>query len=362
LHNYRTKKLQHDFYVICSDSGRSESAKNARHICYFHTTLARESNMTIRLGVIMDDITNISVKKDSTLSMLVAAQSRGWQVYYMQQADLYLDSGRPMARSQRLSAVSFDPENWYCAEPPQTLSLTEFDVLLMRKDPPFDNEYLYTTYILDAAEREGVLIVNKPASLRDCNEKIFATQFTNCTPPLLVSRNPQQLRDFLREHQDIVMKPLDGMGGTLIFRVRHDDPNISVIIETLTDHENRTIMAQRFIPEIVQGDKRILMIDGEAVPYCLARVPAAGETRGNLAAGGSGEARPLTARDRWICEQVAPTLKEKHLLFVGLDVIGDYLTEINVTSPTCIREIDAAYGTDIGGMLMDCIATKLELR
>lgn len=316
--------------------------------------------MTIRLGVIMDAIENISVKKDSTLAMLVAAKARGWHIYYMQQADLYLDSGRAMASAQALSAVSYDPENYYTAEPSQRMELAEFDVLLMRKDPPFDNEYIYTTYILDAAEKEGVLIVNKPSSLRDCNEKIFATQFTNCVPPLLVSRNAAQLRSFLDQHQDIVMKPLDGMGGTMIFRVTHDDPNISVIIETLTDYGQRTIMAQRFIPDITEGDKRILMIDGEAVPYCLARIPAAGETRGNLAAGGRGEARPLSPRDRWICEQVAPTLKQKDLLFVGLDVIGDYLTEINVTSPTCIREIDAAYGTDIGGMLMDSISKKLD--
>jgi glutathione synthase len=318
--------------------------------------------MTIRLGVIMDAIENINVKKDSTLSMLVAAQARGWHIYYMQQADLYLDSGRAMANVQRLTEVSFDPAKWYSADSVEQLPLAQFDVLLMRKDPPFDNEYIYTTYLLDAAEKEGVLVVNKPSSLRDCNEKIFATQFTDCTPPLLVSRNPAQLRSFIDEHRDVVMKPLDGMGGTLIFRIRQDDPNISVIIETLTDFGRRTIMAQRFIPEISQGDKRILMIDGEPIPYCLARVPAAGETRGNLAAGGKGEARPLSERDRWICAQVAPTLKAKNLLFVGLDVIGDYLTEINVTSPTCIREIDAAYDTDIGGKLMDCIITKLEQR
>ncbi len=316
--------------------------------------------MTIRLGVIMDAIESISVKKDSTLAMLVAARARGWQVFYMQQSDLYLDSGNAMGRARHLTAVSYDPHAWYRAEAPEVFELASFDVLLMRKDPPFDNEYIYTTYILDAAERQGVLVVNKPSSLRDCNEKIFATQFTNCTPPLLVSRNPGQLRDFLRQHHDVVMKPLDGMGGTMIFRVKRDDPNISVIIETLTAFGTRTIMAQQFIPEISEGDKRILLIDGEPIPYCLARVPASGETRGNLAAGGKGEARPLTDRDRWICNQVAPTLKAKQLLFVGLDVIGDYLTEINVTSPTCIREIDAAYATDIGGKLMDCIGNKLE--
>lgn len=318
--------------------------------------------MTKRLGVIMDPIEGISVKKDSTLAMLVAAKARGWLVYYMQQPDLYLDSGKPMVRGQALEWVSYDPQQWYQAGPVETLELASFDVLLMRVDPPFDNEYIYTTYLLDEAERAGVLVVNKPSSLRDCNEKIFATRFTDCTPPLLVSRNPEQLREFLQQHGDIVMKPLDGMGGESIFRVRLDDPNISVIIETLTQHSNRTIMAQKFIPEISEGDKRVLIVDGEPVPYCLARVPLAGELRGNLAAGGVGEARPLSDRDRWICEQVTPTLKEKQLLFVGLDIIGDYLTEINVTSPTCIREIDAACGTDIGGLLMDSIARKLEQR
>ena len=315
--------------------------------------------MTIRLGVIMDAIEGISVKKDSTLAMLIAARARGWDVYYMQQSDLYLESGNALCRAQRLSAVSYDPSNWYHAEAQEELELAGFDVLLMRKDPPFDNEYIYTTYILDAAERQGVLVVNRPSSLRDCNEKICAPQCTNCSPPLLVSRNPVQLRDFLGLHRDVVMKPLDGMGGTMIFRVRLDDPNISVIIETLTDFGSRTIMAQQFIPEISEGDKRILLIDGEPIPYCLARVPASGESRGNLAAGGKGEARPLTDRDRWICQQVAPTLRDKELLFVGLDVIGDYLTEINVTSPTCIREIDAAYATDISCKWSDGISKKL---
>lgn len=318
--------------------------------------------MTIRLGVIMDAIENINVKKDSTLAMLVAAQARGWHIYYMQQVDLYIDSGTAMASARALDSISYDPDQWYSAGPEQQLELAFFDVILMRKDPPFDNEFIYTTYLLDAAEKLGVLVVNKPSSLRDCNEKIFATQFTDCAPPLLVSRNPTLLREFLLRHEDVVMKPLDGMGGESIFRVSTSDPNIGVIIETLTQHGDRTIMAQRFIPEIAEGDKRILLIDGEPVPYCLARIPQGGETRGNLAAGGRGEARPLSDRDRWICERVAPTLRAKQLLFVGLDIIGDYLTEINVTSPTCIREIDAAYGTDIGAMLIDCISDKLDQR
>ena len=318
--------------------------------------------MSVRIGVIMDPLEKINVKKDTTLAMLVAASQRGWNIHYMQQGDLFLDADRPMARSRKITSVSYDPRAWFSADEPQTVSLESFDVLLMRKDPPFNNEYIYSTYLLEAAERRGVLVVNKPASLRDCNEKIFATQFANCIPPLLVTRSDEQLRGFLQQHRDIVMKPLDGMGGASIFRVRAGDPNISVIIETLTEDSRRTIMAQRFIPEIEDGDKRILLIDGEPVPYCLARVPLAGETRGNLAAGGRGEARPLSTRDRWICEQVGPTLKEKGLVFVGLDVIGDYLTEINVTSPTCVREIDAACDTDIAGQLMDCIAGILEQR
>ena len=316
--------------------------------------------MAIKLGVVMDPIENINVKKDSTLAMLRAADSRGWEVHYMQQQDMFLAAGEAMAITRRLTQISYDPDDWYRAGDSTPLALRDFDVLLMRKDPPFDNEYIYSTYLLEAAEEHGVLVVNKPASLRDCNEKMFATRFRDCSPPLLVSRRADLLREFLSQHGDIILKPLDGMGGASIFRVQTTDPNISVIIETLTQHGSRTIMAQRYIPEITEGDKRILLIDGEPIPYCLARVPLAGETRGNLAAGGTGEVRLLTERDRWICAQVSPTLKQKGLLFVGLDIIGDYLTEINVTSPTCVREIDAAYQTDIGGQLMDCISNKLE--
>ena len=229
----------------------------------------------------------------------------------------------------------------------------------MRKDPPFDNEFLYTTQMLEYAEKNGVLVVNRPQSLRDFNEKLFATQFPQCCPPLLVSRDTQRLKAFHAQQRDVIFKPLDGMGGMSIFRVQQNDPNINVILETLTQHGQRQIMAQKFIPEIVNGDKRILVIDGEPVPYALARIPLAGENRGNLAAGGTGQALALNERDRWICAQVAPTLKATGLLFVGLDVIGDYLTEINVTSPTCIRELDKAYSLDIAGSLMDCISAKL---
>jgi glutathione synthase len=240
--------------------------------------------------------------------------------------------------------------------------LADLDVILMRKDPPFDNEFIYTTYILEAAQKQGTLVVNDPRSLRDCNEKIFATHFPQCCPPTLVSRDAVQLRLFHQQHGDVIFKPLDGMGGSGIFRCRQDDPNLSVILETLTSQGTKTIMAQRYIPEITECDKRILVVDGEAVPFCLARVPAKGETRGNLAAGGKGVAQPLSTQDHWIVSQVAPTLKEKGLLFVGLDVIGKYLTEINVTSPTCAREIDKAYDTRIGTQLMDAIARRLKKR
>lgn len=309
----------------------------------------------------MDPISAIHYKKDSSLAMLLAAQSRQWELQYMEPADLYLQDGQAMG-SMRSLRVHADPAHWYDLGEPKQAPLSELDVVLMRTDPPFDNEFLYATHILEAAEKAGALVVNRPASLRDCNEKLFATQFPQCAPPNVVSRRADILRAFANTHRDVILKPLDGMGGANIFRIREDDPNLSVIIETLTLHGQQQIMAQRYLPEITDGDKRILMIDGEPIPYCLARIPQKGETRGNLAAGGRGEARPLTDHDRWIAAQVGPSLRERGLLFVGLDVIGRFLTEINVTSPTCIREIDAAYQTDIGGQLMDAIAAKLKAR
>jgi len=317
--------------------------------------------MTVKLGVVMDPIAGINYKKDTTLAMLWAAQARNWQLFYMEQADLYLEQGVARARMAPLT-VFHDPDHWFNLDEPKDRNLDELDVILMRKDPPFDNEYIYSTYILEAAERCGTLVVNRCQSLRDCNEKVFATQFPQCCPPVLVSADMQRLRDFHRQHEDAIYKPLDGMGGSAIFRVKKGDPNVSVILEMLTQHGRQTIMAQKFIPQIEDGDKRILMINGEPVPYCLARVPLVGETRGNLAAGGTGQPQPLTPRDHWIAAQVGPGLREKGLLFVGIDVIGDYLTEINVTSPTCIREIDAAYDLDIGGQLMDCIQGELDKR
>lgn len=317
--------------------------------------------MGIRLGIVMDPIASITYKKDTSLAMLVAAQNRGWELYYMEQSDLYMAADTAMGSMRPLS-VAYDPQDWFSLGEVCERPLAELDVILMRKDPPFDAEYIYSTYLLEQAENAGTLVVNRPRSLRDCNEKFYATQFPQCCPPLLVSCQASKLKQFHREHGDVIFKPLDGMGGSSIFRLKHDDPNVSVIIETLTNEGRRQIMAQRYIPEIVKGDKRILLIDGEPVPYALARVPEVGESRGNLAAGGSGLAQPLSERDRWICKQVKEDIKRRGLLFVGLDVIGDYLTEINVTSPTCIRELDEAYNLDIGGELMECINTRLEGR
>jgi glutathione synthase len=317
--------------------------------------------MSVRLGIVMDPIAGIAFKKDSSLAMLLAAQERGWTLFYMEQQDLYQVGSQARARMRALRVFK-DPARWFELDAEVDSPLGELDVILMRKDPPFNGEYVYATYLLELAEQAGALVVNRPQSLRDCNEKFFATQFPQCTPPTLVSRRADILREFAAEHRDVILKPLDEMGGASIFRHREGDPNLSVILETLTDHGARQIMAQRYIPAIQNGDKRILMIDGEPVPYCLARIPAPGETRGNLAAGGRGEARPLSERDREIAAIVGPELRKRGLLFVGLDVIGDYLTEINVTSPTCIREIDDAYGTRIGEQLMAAIAMKLEAR
>ena len=308
----------------------------------------------------MDPIATINIKKDSTFAMLLAAQARGWPISYMEVRDLSVTDGLPFA-SVRDVKVTDNPENWFTLGEIKNCALSELDVILMRKDPPFNMEYIYATYILELAERQGTLIVNKPQTLRDANEKLSTSWFPQCTAPTLVSRSRNQFLDFLKQHKDLILKPLDGMGGASIFRVKEGDVNTNVVIETLTQQETRFAMAQRFIPEIAQGDKRILLINGEPVPYALARVPAAGESRGNLAAGGTGIGVPLTERDYWICNEVSATLVEKGLMFVGLDVIGDYLTEINITSPTCIRELDKLYGLDIADQLMDAIESKLAL-
>ena len=314
--------------------------------------------MSIKLGILMDPIDTINFKKDSSLAMLWAAQRKGWELFYFEQSDLYSRDGVVSARMAPIT-VAMNPQSWFERGDYSDRPLTDLDVVLMRKDPPFDNEFLYTTQLLAIAEAAGTLIVNRTQGLRDYNEKLFATHYPQCCPPVLVSRSMERLRAFHAEHKDVIFKPLDGMGGSSIYRVDQAGLNLGVILETLTRFGQQTIMAQRYIPEIVDGDKRILMIDGEPVPYALARIPSQGETRGNLAAGGRGEGRPLTERDRWIAAQVGPKLKEQGLLFVGLDVIGDYLTEINVTSPTCIRELDNQFGLDISMQLMDVIEAKL---
>lgn len=312
----------------------------------------------IKLGIVMDPIADINIKKDSSFAMLLEAQRRGYEIHYMEMADLYLLQGQARART-RLLSVEPNPARWYHFGSEQDLALSELNVILMRKDPPFDTEYIYSTYMLERAEDAGTLIVNKPQSLRDANEKLYTSWFSQFTPKTLVSRDPKRLKAFYQQEQDVILKPLDGMGGASIFRLKPEDPNVSVILETLTAHGSQYAMAQRYIPEIVDGDKRILVVDGEPVPYCLARIPASGETRGNLAAGGRGEARPLSDSDWAIAKALGPTLKAKGLIFVGLDVIGDKLTEINVTSPTCIREIEAAFPVSITGMLFDAIERRL---
>lgn len=315
--------------------------------------------MTIRLGVVMDPIESINPKKDSTLAMLLAAQQRGWDVQYMRREDLFLRDGRAYGHMRGIT-VSDNVCDWYAfPAPPADAPLDGLDTILMRLDPPANAEYLYATYLLQCAQERGVLVVNRPESLRLINEKLFISRFREFCAPTLVTSQQNRLRMFLEEQHDIIIKPLDGMGGYSIFRVRIGDTNTGVILETMTGNGARTVMAQRYIPQISAGDKRILLIDGEPVPYALARIPVEGENRGNLAAGGRGEGRALTERDRLICSHVGPVLREQGVLFAGLDVIGDYLTEINITSPTCIRELNSIYRLDIAGQLMDVIAAKL---
>ena len=313
--------------------------------------------MSRDIGVVMAPIGAINYKKDTSLALLWAARDRGWRLWYMEQSSLYLDAGLARARMRPLE-VREDANDFYTLGAEEDRDLADLDAILMRKDPPFDMEFVYTTHLLENAERRGTLIVNRCASLRDCNEKLYATEFPQCCPTLIVSRDPVQLRAFHQQHQDVVFKPLDGMGGSSIFRVREGDPNLSVILETLTQNGQQTIMGQVYLPDIVNGDKRILMVNGEPIPYALARVPLAGESRGNLAAGGSGRVQALTDRDRWIAEQVGPDLRNRGLFFVGLDVIGEHLTEINVTSPTCLREIEAEASPGIAAKLMNCIESQ----
>ena len=314
--------------------------------------------MARHIGIVMDNINSIKTVKDSSFAMMLAAQKRGWVIHYMQQHSLYTSKETAYADTQQIRVMD-SPDSWFEVIAESTIELKNLDVILMRKDPPFDIEYITTTYILDMAHQAGTLVVNQPSSLRDYNEKMFITQFSQCCTPLLISRDSDKLRDFVSEHEDVILKPLDGMGGTSIFRVSPQDHNLSVILETITQYNKKTVMAQCFIPEITQGDKRILLIDGNPVPYALARIPAEGETRGNLAAGANSVGLALSDNDLWICEQIAPTLKEKGILFAGIDVIGNYLTEINITSPTCIRELDTLYDLDIASQLLDCIEDQI---
>ena len=308
----------------------------------------------MRVLVIMDPIERINLKKDSTIAMLWAASRRGHQLGYALQSDLLINNGKAFGLIAPLQVFENTPDYYQLGA--QTLeSLAAYDVILMRKDPPFDLNFVYSTYILEQAEREGAWVVNNPQSLRDCNEKLFATQFPELMVPTRVTSNAALIRELLAEHNDIIVKPLDGMGGSGIFRLQTGSPNVGATLEMLTDLGRLPIMAQRYIPEIVDGDKRILIVNGEPIPYCLARIPPQGETRGNLAAGGRGEARPLTEQDRALAAKIGPTWRAKGLIFVGLDVIGDYVTEINVTSPTCIREIDAQFGTSIADTLFEVL-------
>jgi glutathione synthase len=311
------------------------------------------------IAIVMDPIEGIRIKKDSSFAMLLEAQRRGFRLHYATSGDLALEGGTAMGRLSPLT-VRDDPTDWFERGPAQWRPLAEMRVILMRRDPPLDSQYLYDTHVLSLAQAQGALVVNDPQGLRDMNEKLFALHFPQCIPPSRVSRDAQDLRAFVQREREAVLKPLDGMGGRSIFRARADDENLKVILETLTQGGSQLALAQRYIPEIRQGDKRILLVDGEPVPYALARIPAADDFRGNLAAGGRGEGRPLTERDRWIAAQVGPELKRRGMLFVGLDVIGGWLTEINVTSPTCIRELDAEFGINIAGQLFDAIEARLQ--
>ena len=314
--------------------------------------------MSKKLGIIMDPIQSINFKKDTSLLILLAAKKSGFTLYLIEQNDLYLDSDEPRALTAELNVFD-DEKEWFELKTKKDISINDLDVILMRKDPPFNKEYIYSTYILEAAKRKGVLIVNDPQSLRDCNEKIFATEFKQFTPPLIVTKNIKLLKAFLAQNEEVVYKPLDGMGGESIFKVNYKDENINVILETLTKFGTRTIMAQKYITDIRNGDKRILIIGGRVIPLCLARIPPKGEFRGNLAAGGSGIVKQLSERDLLIANSVAEICVKRGLLFVGLDIIGNFLTEINVTSPTCAREIDKELDFSIGDLFMECISKRL---
>jgi glutathione synthase len=317
--------------------------------------------MAIRCAMVMDPIEAIYPAKDSSFAMLLEAQRRAYELYYVKPGSLSIHNGNAMAQLARIH-VTDNTEHWFALEAFELRSLSEMEVILMRSDPPVDSHYLHDTQVLSLAQDAGVFLVNNPQGLRDLNEKLAAMLFPDCCPATLVSRDSKALKAFVHEHGQAVLKPLDGMGGRSIFRASAKDPNLNVILETLSEGGRALIMAQEFLPAIAEGDKRILLIDGEPVEYCLARIPQGDEFRGNLAAGGRGEGRALSESDRAIAKRVGPELKKRGMLFVGLDVIGDRLTEVNVTSPTCIRELDKQFGLNIAGQLFDAIETKLEQR
>ena len=309
----------------------------------------------------MDDISSIKPHKDSTFAMMLEAQARHWEIYTFDSSDMYYSDGKVIADSRK-TLVNDSESDWHSREDAQPLSLGALDAVFMRKDPPFDMDYIYATYLLEQLESDGVLVVNKPSSLRDANEKLFALNFPECIPKTLVSSNIEKLNTFINEIKTVVVKPLDGMGGTDIYKLSNGDRNIEEVLQKITNNQSRYIMAQEFLPEIKEGDKRILLINGKPVDYALARLPAEGSFKGNLAAGAKGVGQPLSERDRYLCSQIAPMLVEKELMFVGLDVIGDYITEINVTSPTCIRELDKQFGLNISATLLDEVENRLSLR
>ena len=312
----------------------------------------------MKLAVLMDDIANISPKKDSSLAMMLEATRRGWEIYTFDTTDLFAEQGKIFAYTSKTTVVDH-LDNWFEKQPNQTIELSEFDVVLMRKDPPFNMDYIYATYLLEQAENNGVLVVNKPQSLRDANEKLFALNFAHCMPSTLISTQIDQIKSFIKAEKTVVVKPLDGMGGNDIFKLIDGDSNIDEVLDYLTHQGTRQILTQAFLSDIVKGDKRILLINGKPIDYALARMPAEGSFKGNLAAGATGVGQPLSDRDYYLCKQIGPTLKDKGLMFVGLDVIGDYITEINVTSPTCIRELDAQFNLNIAGVLFDAIEQQI---
>ena len=315
----------------------------------------------MKIAFIADPLDEFKIYKDTTYAMMRESAARGHELYVLQQEDLVWHNRTVSGRARRLQLTG-DAAAWYRVEAPKSTPLKEFDAVLMRKDPPFDMEYVYSTYLLELAQDQGARVFNDPRAIRDCNEKMGIARFPQFTTATLVTRNAELILEFLAEHRDIILKPLDGMGGTSVFRIHGKDPNLNVIIETVTHYGRRTVMAQRFIPEIADGDKRVLLIGGKPVPYALARIPKAGETRGNLAAGGTGVARELTRRDREIAEALGPQLNAQGLLVVGLDVIGDYLTEVNVTSPTCFQEISEQTGFNVAGMMLDALERAIERR